>query len=1050
MANRYWLPFAGTWSGTATTNWSTSSAITFTASRSGTALTTTGSPALVVGMTVITAAGANLGTIVSGSGNSWVTSGTGTVASTTMFAATIGASAPTASDSVFFDQANTYTVTLTTAPACLDLNVSAGTVTFSSTGTPTISGSMSLVAGTVWSATGTITFNATTSGKTVTTNGTSISASMTFNGSGGVWTLGSALTMGGVTLSVLAGTFDTSSTNNYAVTVSGSGNGTFTLNGGTANLNASTFSIQNTINLTSGNFNAGTSQVTLLGSSPTLTATGYTFYNFSFTNTGAVGGASYTGSNTFNNFTYTNAISSSYKSLTFSGNQTINGTLTVVAGTDATCRTLFSSSTAGSAVTLTCGAVSLTDVDFQDITIAGAAAPASGTRIGNAAGNSGITFTTPKTVYWNLAGAQNWSATGWATSSGGTPAVNNFPLPQDTAIFDNTGSVTGTITFNTAYSISTVDMSARTNAMTLATNTSISIYGNWANGTGTTLSGTNNITFASRGTQTISGAGQPFTQTIILNSTSGTLRLLGAVTTSRASSPAFGLQAGTLDLNGFTLTLSSSSSGSFGITTAGVKNLTFNGGSIVISTSGSVFQTGGGSNFTTTAGTGVGSISLTSVSAKTFNGNGYTFNCTLNNGGAGVVTITGANTLNNISNTFGSTGATGFTFPSGSTTTVADFTATGTTGNVLTLNSSTAGTLATVALNSGGTVTTPNYLSVQDIAFTPFTTNGTAAMKWYGGANSTNSGNVTGMVFAASTVGVYVLASGSSWTPPGNWNSSSNTIHIFGGGGGGGGGRAATNNHAAGGGGGGGGYTQLTNQSVSGPVTYAIGAAGTAGATAGGTGGTGGTTTWNSGAVTAAGGVGGSTTAGPTSTGGTGGVGSTATGGAGGAGNTNTSATATGSGGGGGAGGPNGTGGAGGAGSATAGGGGGGNGGGSAGAAGGATGGTGGNNSLGTGGGAIATKGTLGGGGGGGTSTQGIGSVGVDVSNTTGSGGGAGGIFGNVGVSTNTTSYGGGGAGGGTNTTTSTTAGGVGGQGVIVIVYSTAASGNTSNFFMMF
>jgi hypothetical protein len=56
-------------------------------------------------------------------------------------------------------------------------------------------------------------------------------------------------------------------------------------------------------------------------------------------------------------------------------------------------RTFVRSNTIGTTRTLTCAAVaSLTDIDFRDITIAGAAAPVSGTRLGDCKGNSGITF----------------------------------------------------------------------------------------------------------------------------------------------------------------------------------------------------------------------------------------------------------------------------------------------------------------------------------------------------------------------------------------------------------------------------------------------------------------------------------------------------------------------------------------------------------------------------------------------------------------------------------------------------------------------------------
>ena len=66
------------------------------------------------------------------------------------------------------------------------------------------------------------------------------------------------------------------------------------------------------------------------------------------------------------------------------------------------------------------------------------ATPWTGTRLGDGLNNNNITFDAPKTVYWNLAGTQNWSATGWATTNNGAPAANNFPLPQDTATFTET------------------------------------------------------------------------------------------------------------------------------------------------------------------------------------------------------------------------------------------------------------------------------------------------------------------------------------------------------------------------------------------------------------------------------------------------------------------------------------------------------------------------------------------------------------------------------------------------------------------------------------
>jgi hypothetical protein len=148
----------------------------------------------------------------------WV-GGTGTwnTSSTTNWSATpggaSGASVPTAADSVFFDQAGVYTVTMTGARSCQDITVSGGSVTFTSTGTLTISGSMSLAASsTTWNATGSLTFSA-TGAATITTNGVTLTPNIILDGVGGTWTLGSVLTLGETATATL--TNGTLNLNNY-------------------------------------------------------------------------------------------------------------------------------------------------------------------------------------------------------------------------------------------------------------------------------------------------------------------------------------------------------------------------------------------------------------------------------------------------------------------------------------------------------------------------------------------------------------------------------------------------------------------------------------------------------------------------------------------------------------------------------------------------------------------------------------------------------------------------------------------------------------------
>jgi len=179
------------------------------------------------------------------SGRYWV-GGTGTWSTATTnwsfsSGGASGAPAPGVADPVFFDQSATYTVTMTGALTCFDITTSAGVVTFTSTGTLAVSGSMSLLASTIWSATGLITFNA-VSARTVTTNGVVINSSITFQGGtvtigSGTWSLGSALTTVNTATTTLS--FGILTLNGFDLTTgifSSNNTSTRTLNYGTSNI----------------------------------------------------------------------------------------------------------------------------------------------------------------------------------------------------------------------------------------------------------------------------------------------------------------------------------------------------------------------------------------------------------------------------------------------------------------------------------------------------------------------------------------------------------------------------------------------------------------------------------------------------------------------------------------------------------------------------------------------------------------------------------------------------------------------------------------------
>ena len=631
-----------------------------------------------------------------------------------------GQAVPTTSDAVFFDAASgAVTCTVTSSSSCASLDFTGFTGTFAGTGQVTSFGNTTIASGMTWTHSGTLNYLQ-ASVKTFTSNGKAITSQISISAASAELSLADALSTTGA-ITVTQGTF---TTNNYAVTatqLSSSNSNTRTINLGSSTVTLSiigaAINFGTQTNLT---FNAGTSTVILSATSaPAIVAgVGVTFYNVSFPSN-SLTTPSIQGVNTFNNLTVAGRTGAGISNLRIDANQTINGTLTLSAGTNATMRTFVRSDTIGTTRTLTCAAVaSLTDIDFRDITIAGAAAPVSGTRLGDAKGNSGITFDAAKTVYWRATASTSWgiTSTQWAFSDGGTPDLTAFPLAQDTAVFSATYPNSGnTSTINAAYNIGTIDMSARTsNTMTLATSTNTpQIYGNWINGTGTTLTGTGTMTFAGRGSQTITSAGRTFTQTFVIQTPSGSVTLQDAFSSNRDNGAAFTILAGTFDASGYNTTFSGASSG-FRLDQGGTATRGVLLGSGTLTVAGT-----GGFNASVATGvtvTGTGTISLTSASAKTFAGGSIQTYPTLNQGGTGTLTVTGSNKFAGLTNT-----AIGrIQFTGGTTNEFTSFTINGVLGNLLQL---------------GSTNTT------QAILIKP--------SAWLMGANSTDGGNNTGLSFTA-------------------------------------------------------------------------------------------------------------------------------------------------------------------------------------------------------------------------------------------------------------------------------------------------------------
>jgi len=769
MADRYWVGGSGTWGSTQTTKWSAASGVSFTGSRTGFSLTTTGSPALAVGMTLFNSGGTASGTITAVNGaNLFTTSTNTTLSSQNMSAATIGASVPTASDNVFFDAnsnlgTTSFTITMANTPrVCNNLTISGldGTMTLAGTSIGlTVSGSLSFPATSFTKTyTGLTTFNATSTGKTITPNGKTFANGVTFDGVGGAWTLGSALDCTTSTITLNNGTFDTGG---YAVTA-GALVSDNNASGRTLNLNSSTVTLTNSsspLDLRNGpkpTLNAGTSTINLqniIGSFNPAYA--YTYYNLTLNGTGITSinfGASnntfntlylnnayylnniYFGANTVINTLTANKFYNGVEIFTFYGNATIN-TLNVNGdfNNNGGARIMFASNSIGTQRSIAVTSIStLSSVDFRDIAITGITA--SGLRLGDCGGNSGITFDSPKTVYY--AGtdySQGWGGfDAWASSIGGTPSYIYFPLAQDTAVFPATYPASGTaIAMNYNYNIGTVDMSARTtDTIVLNTeNTTPTVYGDWTNGTGTTFSGfSNGIIFAGRKTQTLTTLGIRFRGSVEVNKPNNILRIVGNTGATGSTSKTY-LYQGTLDLNGYIW-----ESNEF-YANGTTPNLTFNGGTLLFN---SIFENGSGTSFTTTQGSAAGKIVIGNLLGyPTFTGGGATYNCTLEIAYTGPTSINGSNTFTNITN---SVTPCSLYFEYNTTNTFLNWNVNGTAGNSVTLDSSDGS--ASFSLSKASGIVSSDYLNI-------YRSDAIGGATWYAGTHSIKDSATSGWILTA-------------------------------------------------------------------------------------------------------------------------------------------------------------------------------------------------------------------------------------------------------------------------------------------------------------
>ena len=660
MANRFWVGGTATWDGTAGTKWATTSG---------------------------------------GAG---------------------GAAVPTSADDVFFDgNSGTGTITLATGQSCLTLDFTGFTGTFAHNSNVELT-----VAGNLYRLSAGMTFSTTASGTTaridftstsgtclITTAGKSL-CSMTFNGVGGTFQLQDALTtLATHTVTLTNGTLDTNGqTCSWGLFASANANTrVLTLGASQITLTGSNSVVWNVNNgsgadATALTLNAGTSTITVAG-----TTTGTS------TNTFSGGGKTYNNvvingpircainyTSTFANLTINGVASTSCRYI-LALNQTVTGAFTCT-GASSTQRPLILGAGTGSESTrrtITVGSVSFSNCDFQSIGISGVTA--TGTRLGDATNNSGITFDAPRTVYWRNTLGGNWSDNAnWSLTSGGAGGAD-FPLPQDTVVFDANSLATAgqTVTADIIAMGLDVSFAASATSPTLALRSSAvignSLFGSLTLKSGMTITGSDEFYLRAASAKTITSAGVSFSQNFVIIAPFGSYSLVDALTVP--TNLTFKVQFGTFDANGQNVTC-----GLFNGSGTKTRTITMGTGTWTLTGVGSVwnFGTTGSLTLTSTGSTLV--VSDTSSAEKVLSmggaGGAERLNIlTINPGGTGPVRISNSTAIT--ITTVNVTGPKTVTFSAAATYTITNLNITSSKSQPVTFLSSTPGTQYTLSVASG-------------------------------------------------------------------------------------------------------------------------------------------------------------------------------------------------------------------------------------------------------------------------------------------------------------------------------------------------------------
>lgn len=346
--------------------------------------------------------------------------------------------------------------------------------------------------------------------------------------------------------------------------------------------------------------------------------------------------------------------------------------------------------------------------------------------------------------FW-VGGTGTWdqtSTTHWSSTSGGATGAS-IPTASDDVFFDaNSGSGTCTVSvaapcnsLNTSGSslhALTVNASINIGSATAgASNVALDLTGITTYSQNTSGSVVLNFVSTSATVQTVNFNSSITVGTVTFNGAGGSWKLVAGMTQNTANT--FTLTAGSLDTNGQTC-----SWGAYASSGSATRSLTLGTSTITITGSGASPWAQTSTGVTISAASSTINLTHLGTVAQTVTFNTFTYGTVNMSAPAGSSTIsfTGAPT-------FGSLNITGpitLSMTAGSTKTVTNFSARGSSGNLVTITSATAGTAWTLS-KASGTVQC-DWLSLKDSA-------ATGGATFYAGANSTNVSGNSGWTFTA-------------------------------------------------------------------------------------------------------------------------------------------------------------------------------------------------------------------------------------------------------------------------------------------------------------